>query len=93
MASTENFDLSDLAQARSMGYDENGQSPVYDRALHGSPHQNEQVSLPRADGGRDAWLFLAGCFCIEALTWGKHLDATFPSKFDGGNGLSRPITR
>lgn len=26
---------------------------------------------PRADGGRDAWLFLAGCFIFEALIWGK----------------------
>lgn len=31
----------------------------------------EQASLPRADGGKDAWLFLAGCFMIEALVWGK----------------------
>lgn len=30
----------------------------------------EQVSLPRADGGKDAWLFLCGCFSIEALVWG-----------------------
>lgn len=26
---------------------------------------------PRVDGGRDAWLFLAGCFVFEALIWGK----------------------
>ncbi|KAH8684455.1 major facilitator superfamily domain-containing protein, partial [Tricladium varicosporioides] len=24
----------------------------------------------RADGGKDAWLFLAGCFIFEALVWG-----------------------
>lgn len=30
----------------------------------------EQTSLPRADGGKDAWSFLAGCFFIEALVWG-----------------------
>jgi hypothetical protein len=34
-------------------------------------HEREQVNLPRADGGREAWLFLAGCFIIEALVWGK----------------------
>lgn len=34
-----------------------------------------QFSLPRVDGGKDAWLFLAACFTVEALTWGK----PFPS--------------
>jgi len=28
-------------------------------------------SLPRVDGGKDAWLFLAACFMLEALIWGK----------------------
>ncbi|KAI9729229.1 MAG: hypothetical protein M1834_007021 [Cirrosporium novae-zelandiae] len=32
--------------------------------------EREQMTLPRADGGKDAWLFLAGCFTIEALVWG-----------------------
>lgn len=27
--------------------------------------------LPRVDGGKDAWLFLCGCFTIEALIWGE----------------------
>jgi hypothetical protein len=27
--------------------------------------------LPRVDGGKDAWLFLVGCFVFEALVWGK----------------------
>lgn len=27
-------------------------------------------SLPRADGGKDAWLALAACFTLEALVWG-----------------------
>jgi hypothetical protein len=26
--------------------------------------------LPRADGGRHAWLFLVGCIVFEALVWG-----------------------
>ncbi|KAM0336824.1 hypothetical protein ACHAPQ_003715 [Fusarium lateritium] len=30
-----------------------------------------QVSaLPPVDGGKDAWLFLAAAFMVEALTWG-----------------------
>lgn len=30
-------------------------------------------SLPPVDGGKDAWLFLAGCFTIEMLLWGTLL--------------------
>lgn len=29
-----------------------------------------EFSLPPADGGKDAWLFLAACFVVEALVWG-----------------------
>ena len=35
-----------------------------------SPNAELQFFLPRADGGGQAWLFLAGCFAIEALVWG-----------------------
>lgn len=31
-------------------------------------HHNQE--LPPVDGGKDAWLFLAACFLIEALIWG-----------------------
>lgn len=34
--------------------------------------QEPVFSLPPADGGVRAWLFLAGCFFIEALVWGKN---------------------
>lgn len=30
----------------------------------------QDFSLPRADGGKDAWLVLAACFFLEALVWG-----------------------
>ncbi|KAL2187315.1 MFS general substrate transporter [Thermothelomyces heterothallicus CBS 203.75] len=33
------------------------------------PTQNE-FSLPPADTGKDAWLFLAACWTVEALVWG-----------------------
>lgn len=29
-------------------------------------------SLPPADRGRQAWSFLAVCFLVEALVWGKY---------------------
>lgn len=32
---------------------------------------NTDINIPRADGGRDAWFFLAACFVFEALVWGK----------------------
>ena len=28
---------------------------------------SRSTTLPRADGGKDAWLALAGCFMLEAL--------------------------
>ncbi|KAK3990546.1 monocarboxylate transporter 10 [Cladorrhinum sp. PSN332] len=31
---------------------------------------HELPSLPPVDGGKEAWLFLAACFMIEALVWG-----------------------
>jgi hypothetical protein len=31
-----------------------------------------EFSLPQADGGKDAWLFLAACFVVEALVWGRY---------------------
>ncbi|KAL1872127.1 hypothetical protein Daus18300_004497 [Diaporthe australafricana] len=33
-----------------------------------APHH--EFSLPPVDTGKDAWLFLAACFVIEALVWG-----------------------
>ena len=36
-----------------------------------NPAGHHEFSLPKADGGKDAWLFLAACFTVEALVWGK----------------------
>ncbi|KAL8836820.1 MAG: hypothetical protein Q9205_004448 [Flavoplaca limonia] len=30
----------------------------------------DESTLPPVDGGKDAWLFLAACFVVEALVWG-----------------------
>ncbi|KAI0184345.1 MFS monocarboxylate transporter [Xylaria flabelliformis] len=32
--------------------------------------QRHEFSLPPVDGGKDAWLFLAAVFLVEALVWG-----------------------
>ena len=34
---------------------------------------HHQYSLPPADKGRDAWLFLVAAFIMEALVWGMLL--------------------
>ena len=33
---------------------------------------HEFDSLPPADGGKQAWLFLTACFLVEALIWGEY---------------------
>ena len=35
--------------------------------------RGQEFSLPEADGGKEAWLFLAGCFMVEAMVWGAFL--------------------
>lgn len=32
---------------------------------------HQVLALPPVDGGKDAWLFLAAAFMVEALTWGE----------------------
>jgi hypothetical protein len=41
-----------------------------------APHE---FSLPPVDGGKDAWLFLAASFVIEALVWGMPYQIYFLS--------------
>ena len=36
-----------------------------------APDHGHEFSLPQADGGKQAWLFLGACFIVEALVWGK----------------------
>lgn len=36
------------------------------------PSESSSIhELPRADGGKDAWLFLAAAFMVETLVWGE----------------------
>jgi hypothetical protein len=41
--------------------------------------EDKESVVPRADGGKEAWLFLAGCFVFEALVWGKSISPPSPS--------------
>ena len=38
---------------------------------HDEDASHPGFTLPRADGGREAWLVLASCFVLEATVWGK----------------------
>jgi len=40
--------------------------------------QRHEFSLPPVDGGKDAWLFLAACFAVDALVWGMCSLPVFP---------------
>ena len=71
MASNVDLALSDLGRVLASGYEENGSQRTHSRRSQANGQEYENASLPKADGGKDAWLFLAGCFCIEALTWGE----------------------
>lgn len=39
---------------------------------------HHEFSLPQADGGKDAWLFLAAGFVIEALVVSNNRDLIIP---------------
>lgn len=37
---------------------------------HHAARDSNELNLPPVDGGKQAWLFLAACFVLEALIWG-----------------------
>ena len=82
MASTEDFGLSHLSRAYSLAREENAQENKYSTHLQPEGYEQEHASLPRVDGGKAAWLFLAGCFSIEALVWGKSVLCIYSLDFD-----------
>jgi hypothetical protein len=49
-----------------------GTSPGEDEVAE-LPSTRQEFSLPRVDGGKDAWLFLTASFFIEALVWGASI--------------------
>ncbi|KIX98653.1 uncharacterized protein Z520_05954 [Fonsecaea multimorphosa CBS 102226] len=46
------------------------QEPLGNRQITDEVEAHETTTLPPVDGGRAAWLFLSGSFCIEMLLWG-----------------------
>jgi len=65
-----NVDMSSTTELRPAGHElANFESGQWDEAGH------DLQSLPRADGGKDAWLMLGACFIMEALIWGMRTRA------------------
>ena len=59
-------------------YTSNGGAQIESRATGEQVEDHGlEFSLPTVDGGKDAWLFLAGSFFVEALLWGEHHSPTF----------------
>lgn len=66
------IDSTELGQARTSGYgDADGSHLSRRQSRRGSEGYGQDLSLPQTDGGKNAWLFLAGSFSIEALVWGE----------------------
>lgn len=69
--------LADFSSTNALGHQGDGGSHLeHRRSSAGEDGHAQEFSLPRVDGGRNAWLCLAGCFCIEALVWGRLLART-----------------
>jgi hypothetical protein len=47
------------------------QQQAQDGVQDAHPPARHEFSLPPVDRGKDAWLFLAACWAVEALVWGK----------------------
>ena len=84
--------LTELGRSRTSGYGDVGGSHLSRRqSRRGDGTLGQDFSLPQADGGRDAWLFLAGCFSIEALVWGEwSLFSTSPMQLQSAFGFLQP---
>ena len=71
MASTDDIHLTDYNQDRTRYDTELRLNSIHSHVSSTGDGEHEQMALPRADGGRHAFLFLAGSFMIEALLWGR----------------------
>ena len=72
MASEDEIALRDITTTTSTGFERQSNHSVNGRYPQHEGEQ-EQLVLPKADGGRQAWLVLTACFFIEALIWGKSI--------------------
>lgn len=52
-------------------HDEASTQPLANNGSSETQASSEEASLPRVDGGKDAWSFLAACWFVEAMTFGE----------------------
>jgi len=67
MESPDNIALNDLSNP--LGHNDTSEPDAVQGSLGQLSHH--EFSLPPADGGKAAWLFLAAGFVVEALIWGQ----------------------
>ncbi|KAF5024850.1 hypothetical protein F66182_3089 [Fusarium sp. NRRL 66182] len=68
----------------------------YEQLENFSEHAPTEFSFPRADEGKDAWMFLTACFIMEALVWEwfiqrKGLAYGIMWSGSGGGGFAIPL--
>lgn len=51
--------------------DSDQQRGIFDCSTEPQASSNEFSSLPPVDAGKEAWLFLAACWGVEAVTFGN----------------------
>lgn len=50
-----------------------------------------EFSLPHTDGGKKAWSFLAACWAVEALVWGRFPPFIFRAVLDSWHGSANRV--
>lgn len=69
MASTTTLEVHELSSVQLSPA--GSRPPTPDDSSVEVPDGRQEFSLPPADGGKDAWFFLAAAFVMEGLIWGK----------------------
>ncbi|KAI0910460.1 MFS general substrate transporter [Ustulina deusta] len=60
----------ELGAIGAIDHDARSRVGLPEQGVDESPDGNPEFSLPPVDGGKEAWLFLAACFVVDALIWG-----------------------
>lgn len=71
------FDSTTALHASSKQATADADRPVEEMQIDDDHIAEHEFSLPPTDRGKDAWLFLAACFTLEALVWGTLKNKSF----------------
>ncbi len=73
----------ELGAIGAIDHDARSRVGLPEQGVDESPDGNPEFSLPPVDGGKEAWLFLAACFVVDALIWGmKTPSHRYPTRCD-----------